>query len=89
MELFFMGTAHDADTIHLLRRVLEEAWDALQPHHRDQTSKSQVAACVLRQAANGERHPGQLLSWAIADAVQDIAAASSRQKRFHDASIQD
>jgi hypothetical protein len=68
-------TVYDAETIHLLRTVLEEAWDALQPHHRDQTSKSHVAECVLRQAANGERHPGRLRLQAIADAVHNIAAA--------------
>jgi hypothetical protein len=71
-------TAYDTETIHLLRTVLEDAWDALQPHHRDQTSKSRLAQCVLRHAAKGERHPGRLLSQAIADAGREIAAASSR-----------
>jgi hypothetical protein len=80
-------TAYDAETIHLLRTVLEEAWDALQPHHKDQTSKSHLAECVLRQAAKGERHPGRLLSWAIADAGQEIAAASSRQRPICEVSI--
>jgi hypothetical protein len=80
-------TAYDAETIHLLRTVLEEAWDALQPHDRDQTSKSHLAECVLRQAAKGEHHPGRLLSRAIAHAGQEIAAASSRQRLSREVSI--
>jgi hypothetical protein len=35
-------TVYDAETIHLLRTVLEEAWETLQPHHRNQTSKSRL-----------------------------------------------
>src|ERR1700722_11334950 len=52
------GTAYDPETVQLLRAVLDEAWDALAPRHREQISKSHVAQCVLRRAAAGERHPG-------------------------------
>ena len=68
-------SAYDPETVQLLRTVLDEAWDALQPHHRDQISKSRMAEFVLRQAASGERHPSRLRFRAVADAVQEIAAA--------------
>jgi ABC-type phosphonate transport system ATPase subunit len=67
--------AYDPETVELLRTVLDEAWGALQPHYRDQISKSRMAEFGLRQAASGERHPGRLRFRAIADAVQEIAAA--------------
>ena len=53
-------SAYDPETVQLLRTVLDEAWDALQPYYRDQISKSRMAECVLRQAASGERHPRRL-----------------------------
>jgi hypothetical protein len=68
------GTAYDPETVRLLRAVLDEAWDALAPRHREQISKSHMAQCVLRHAAAGERHPGRLRFRAIADAVQELAA---------------
>jgi hypothetical protein len=68
------GTAYDPETVQLLRAVLDEAWDALAPRHREQISKSHVAQCVLRHAAAGERHPGRLRFHAIADAVRELAA---------------
>ena len=60
VERSLMGNsaAYDPETVQLLRAVLDEAWDALAPRHREQISKSHVAQCVLRRAAAGERHPG-------------------------------
>jgi hypothetical protein len=66
-------TAYDRETVELLRTVLDQAWDALLPHYREQISKSHMAECVLRHAAAGERHPARLRSRAIADAVHEIA----------------
>jgi hypothetical protein len=57
-----------------MRAVLDEAWDALAPRHREQITKSHMAQCVLRHAAAGERDPGRLRFRAIADAVQELAA---------------
>src|SRR5262249_27784380 len=67
------STEYDAETIELLRAVLEEAWDALSPRLRDRISKSHMAQCVLKHAASGERHPGGLRSQAIADVVRQAA----------------
>jgi hypothetical protein len=66
---------YDAETIALLRNVLEEAWAALQPWHREQISKSHVAELVLKQAARGERRPALLRSRTISDAVQQASPA--------------
>jgi hypothetical protein len=68
-------SAYDPETVELLRTVLDQAWNALPPDCRAQISKSRMAECVLRHAATGERHPGRLRFRAIADAVQEIAAA--------------
>jgi hypothetical protein len=68
-----MSSAYDPETVELLRTVLDEAWNALQPQHQRQISKSDMAGYVLRHAATGERHPGRLRFRAIADAVQAAA----------------
>jgi len=39
---------YDPATLVFLRTVLEEAWDALAPRHKEQISKSHLAECVLR-----------------------------------------
>jgi hypothetical protein len=65
--------AYDPETVELLRMVLDEAWNALQPQHQRQISKSHMAGYILRHAAAGERHPGRLRFRAIADAVQAAA----------------
>jgi hypothetical protein len=67
--------AYDPETVELLRAVLDQAWADLQPQHKVQISKSRMAQCILRHAAAGERHPGRLRFRAIADAVQEAAAA--------------
>jgi hypothetical protein len=68
-------SAYDPETVELLRAVLDQAWAELQPQQKAQISKSHMAECLLRHAAGGERHPGRLRFRAIADAVQEIAAA--------------
>jgi hypothetical protein len=68
--------AHDPGTVEFLRAVLDEAWDALPPSHKEQISKSQLAESVLRNAANGERHAGRLRFRAIADVIRNISAAT-------------
>jgi hypothetical protein len=68
---YVMGskTAYDRETVTLLRKVLDELWEHLPPHQREGMSKSYLAACILRHAARGERHPDRLRSLAIAEAV--------------------
>jgi hypothetical protein len=61
---------YDAETIELLRNVLEEAWAAW---HRERINKSHEL--VLMQAMCGERHPAILRSRTVSDAVQQAAAA--------------
>jgi hypothetical protein len=45
-----MSSAYDPETVELLRTVLDEAWNALQPQHQRQISKSDMAGYVLRHA---------------------------------------
>ena len=40
--------AYDRATVEFLRTVLDEAWDAMAPCHKEQISKSHLAECVLR-----------------------------------------
>jgi hypothetical protein len=50
----------DPETLALLRRVLEEAWEALAPEKREQSLKSEVASRLLRFANCGVRDPANL-----------------------------
>ena len=67
---------YDPATLEFLRTVLDEASDALAPRHKEQISKSQLAECVLRNAANGERHANLLRYRSIADVTRNIDAAT-------------
>ena len=40
--------AYDPAAVEFLRTVLDEAWDAMAPCHKEQISKSHLAECVLR-----------------------------------------
>jgi hypothetical protein len=68
--------AYDPATLEFLRTVLDEAWDGLAPRYKGQISKSHLAECVLRNAANGERHADRLRYRAIADVTRKIDAAT-------------
>jgi len=48
------------ETLKFLQTVLEETWESLRPEERARTSKTQVAAHILRAAATGERDPVRL-----------------------------
>jgi hypothetical protein len=68
--------AYDSATLEFLRTVLDEAWDALAPRHKEQISKSHLAECVLRNAANGERHANRLRCQSITDVIRKIDAVT-------------
>jgi len=68
--------AYDPATLEFLRTVLDETWDALAPRHKDQISKSHLAECVLRNAADGERHAHLLRCRSIPDVTRKIDAAT-------------
>jgi hypothetical protein len=69
--------AFEADTLRLLRAVLDEAWDALTPEQRSDTFKSDMALRILRLAQQGERDPARLR---IA-AMLRVAPADAAEKR--------
>jgi hypothetical protein len=59
------STAHDPDTIGMLRRVLDDAWETLSPHQQTQANKSIMAQELLKLAADGERDPTRLCELAV------------------------
>ena len=48
-----------------MRRVLDEAWELLPPAAQKFTSKTTIAVHILRLAANGERDPIRLRTYAL------------------------
>jgi len=65
------GERHDPETLALLRRVLDEAWEALGPEERKQALKSEIASRILKLANGGVRDPTKLRSGIIADVTGD------------------
>jgi hypothetical protein len=59
------GGGYDPETIELLRRVPEEAWQALSPQQRVIASKSELALSILRVAGQGEVDPCRLRERAV------------------------
>jgi hypothetical protein len=59
------STAHDPDTIGMLRRVLDDAWENLSPRQQTQANKSIMAQELLKLAADGERDPTRLCELAV------------------------
>ena len=55
----------DPETVALLRAVLDQAWTALLPHQREETSRTLLAERILKAAAKGERDPVRLRASAL------------------------
>jgi hypothetical protein len=66
---------YDPEAVELLRTALDQAWDALSPHHQQQISKARMARRILQCAAAGELNPGRLRFRAIASVMHEVAAA--------------
>jgi hypothetical protein len=49
----------------MLRRVLDDAWEALSPRQQTQANKSIMAQELLKLAADGERDPTRLCEFAV------------------------
>jgi len=63
------GASFDPETIQLLRAILDDAWASLRPEEQAQSSKSALAARILRMAADGERDPRRLQVAALTSIV--------------------
>lgn len=59
------GHAYDAETVELLRTVLDQVWEQLTELQRNQSPRSLLAERLLRAAARGERDPDILRRWAL------------------------
>jgi hypothetical protein len=55
-----MIMAYDSETVALLRKVLDEAWENLSPKQRAGITKSDLAQRILLVALQGERDPARL-----------------------------
>ena len=63
-----MASAHyGPDTLQLLQRVLDEAWDGFSPAQQADHSKLELAERILKRAAEGERDPSRLRAAALGD----------------------
>jgi len=64
----------DLQTVGLLRETLDDAWNSLHPEQRAATSRTILAASILKLAATGERDPDRLLDAALMAAYKAVAA---------------
>jgi hypothetical protein len=55
----------DPETISLLRKTLDDAWERLGPEQRALTSRTLLAERILKSAAKGERNPERLRDAAL------------------------
>jgi hypothetical protein len=60
----------DPETLVLLRKALDDAWEALPEGSKSQTLKSEIAHRVLKQAADGVRDPVRLRASALVHAIR-------------------
>ena len=63
------SACYDPETISLLRKTLDEAWDSLHPKQRAFTGRALLAEHILNLAATGERNPERLREAALMAAV--------------------
>jgi hypothetical protein len=60
---------YDPETISLLRRAVDDAWDSLHPLQKEFTSRALLAERILNLAAKGERNPERLRHAALVAAA--------------------
>jgi hypothetical protein len=55
----------DPETISLLRKTLDDAWERLGPEQKAMMSRTLLAERILKSAARGERNPERLRDAAL------------------------
>lgn len=60
-----MGANFEPETIELMRKVLDEAWEGLPPTRRQAALKTDLAVRILSAAGHGERDPDRLRAVAL------------------------
>jgi hypothetical protein len=68
---------YDAETIALLRAMLEEAWASLRAHEKVGSSKILLASHILELASRGERNPIRLSTYALVKYEMSKSEAST------------
>ena len=71
----------DPDTLALLKAVFDEACDLLPLHKRTHEMRSILAVRILQNAAQGERNPTRLRTYALAETTGPTKAAYARPNR--------
>jgi hypothetical protein len=71
---------YDPETLILLRRVLDEAWEALSDGFKSESLKAEMAQHILKQAADGVRDPDRLRASALVRAAGGAARRRFRQQ---------
>ena len=69
------GGSFDPETIKLLKAALDQAWLSLSSGQQAHTTKSYIAQRILKLAAQGERDPVRLRSYALATITTAIKIA--------------
>ena len=65
-------TYYDPETLVLLRKALDEAWEALPDGSKSEIPKSELAHRILKQAADGVRDPVRLRASALIRAAGEV-----------------
>ena len=61
---------YDAETIAVMKAVLEDSWASLQPDQQRASLKTDLAQRILAAAAKGERDPTRLREEALTNSLQ-------------------
>jgi hypothetical protein len=73
---------YDPETLILLRKVLDEAWEALPDGSKSETLKSEMAQHILKQAADGVRDPVRLRASALVSPAGEPPVSEARERRM-------
>ena len=80
------GGSFGPETIALMRRVLDEAWESLSPNAQALTSKTFIAERILKLAAGGERDPTRLRTYGLT-AVMPATAGQLKPANIYPESV--
>jgi hypothetical protein len=68
----------DPDTLAVLRKVLDEAWNELTPEIQAKTTRSELATHILKEAASGVRDEDYLRVSAIRRVADRLLQATEQ-----------
>ena len=72
---------YDPETLILLRKVLDEAWEDLPDGSKCETVKSEMAQHILKRAADGVRDPRRLGASALDGVCSEPLIPGAKKER--------